>query len=159
MCMKNININTLTFTKPNKDFSCIQIFDRVVPEIHKENLVLRDFNVLIMTSVVLPNNPVSEDPNKCIVKDNSYDVLIRLNHVHTGKGFDLGQYSFRIDENTLNDVCRPIYETKKIISVPDLEFPLGAGLYAIKVCIKNSKDTDGTWYIQSIQTFNVVYNA
>lgn len=149
MCMKNVNINTVTFRSPNDGFPSIQVFDRAHSELDSDGLVIRDFNILLILSAIVSDE--AENSNNCIVKDNEYEVRVRINHMKTNKGVDIASFSFDTNESSINKVCKPILEKKMIVTVPELSLPYGNGRYAIKVFIKNKKDSD--WYIQSIQTF------
>ena len=154
MCMKNVNINTLTFRRIGNNIASMQVYDTIVPETDSGKTILRDFNVLIATSVVFPNDATGVDPFESIVAEQSYDVQIRLTHIQSNSGFELDSYTFTLDASNIKKVCRSIYESKKIITIPNLVLQAGLGLYAIKVFIKNRRDT--TWFTQSIQPFRVV---
>lgn len=147
MCMKNININTLAFNKLSGDMSSIRPFNSIVAEETPEGLLIRDFNVLILVSAIISTKEV--DAHKCILKNNEYNVLIRLTHMRTNYGMDLESYTLTFDDNSIHEVCKPIFESKRVINAPNLLLPKGAGHYAIKVFIKHKDDE--MWFVQSIQ--------
>lgn len=157
MCMKNLNITTLTFRKLNNSISSMQVFDTVVPEVVSNEVVLKDFNVLINTSVIIPRDPSVEDSLTTVLQGETYEVLIRMNHLHSNSGFVLDKYEFTLGEDNIKNICRQIYETRKVVSIPDLHLESGIGRYAIKVFVKNKKDDK--WFVQSIQTLRVVFET
>lgn len=149
--MKNINVNTVTFNTINSQPLSFKPFSEIEAVVENGTLIIRDFNVLILINVVLSSK--QEDSLSCVVKDEEYDVMVRLNHIQTNEGFIIFQDSFRLDDNTIKNLCKPIMEDKRIVSIPKLALPKGAGKYGIKVFVKNSKDKK--WFVQSIHTFYV----
>lgn len=149
MCMKNININTMTFTGA---ISAISPFDRILSETTDGGNIIEDFNVLISVSAIMPSK--QENASFCVVENEKYNILVRLNHVRSSKGFDLQEYLLDTTKESLHHVCKSVLEKKWIVSIPKLILPKGQiGQYAIKVFIKNEKDKE--WFVQSIQTFMV----
>ncbi len=151
MCMKNLNVNAITFNKVSNDTFPLLPFDRITARNEGDTAFVDDFNVLICTNIVLSVKS-DENPIECMVKDNTYDFLIRLTHLKTNRAVDISKYSLTLNDATIHTVCRPIYEGRKIISYSKLEIPNGSGQYAIKVYVKNRQETD-KWYLQTIQTF------
>lgn len=149
MCMKNININTITFNKSGNDTLAIIPFDSMKGESEKGITCLEDFNVLFLLNIILPSK--DEDPNQCIVARQKYDIIMRLTHILTNKAIDIFTDFLYLDAENIHKVCKPIYELKKIISISNLKLPMGNGQYAIKTYIKNATQND--WYLQNIQTF------
>lgn len=149
MCMKNININTITFSKSGNDVSAIIPFDSREGKSERGDTFIEDFNVLLLLNVILSSK--DEDPKQCIVKSQTYELVVRLTHIPSNNAIDIFRDTLCLNDNNIHKICRPIYELKKIISISNLKLPMGNGQYAIKTYIKNATQND--WYLQNIQTF------
>lgn len=151
MCMRNININTLVFSMLNDDMSSVCPFDFIVAEETPKGLLIRDFNVLVLVSAIVSEKET--DAYRCVLKNNVYDVRVRITHVGTNCGVDLDSYTLVFDDNSIHDVRKLVFESKRVIHVSDFLLPKGSGEYIIKVFIKHKDDDE--WFTQSIYRFLV----
>lgn len=151
MCIKNLNVNTITFIRPNIGSQDMRLFDKITVDT-VDPVRISNFNVLVFLTAIVEKKDTNH-ATTCIVEDEEYDVLIRLNNISTQYGVDILKFSFRTDDSSLKETDIKFFETRNIASFSKFEFPKGEGTYEIKAFVKNKSDTK--WYLQCVQPFSV----
>lgn len=153
MCMRNVNATMLICSSvdvlENKSISLNSLYNSVVPIKESDKYYVDNMNIVLNCSVLFDDRLIGE-PN-CMDTNKTYQFMIRLTHVATGKGIALTTFNFDTSEDKIKTLCRKFIEITRILKVSKLELPMGLGDYALKLLIREkTEDENAAWSVQTI---------
>lgn len=160
MCMQNVNATLVLASEvdlhDNGVYSIQNVFDGIVPKRQNNECFLEDF-VVMLNCCVLLNIGREDDQVKLLDNDNglrlgkTYEFMIRMTHVGSGKGVSLRRFEVTIEKEDVNIWCKGVYEFKRVVRIARLDLPKGLGNYAIKLLIREkTANEDEPWVTQSM---------
>ena len=159
----NVNATILMFSRGEfsnpANISFSGIYDSVIPKEKNNDFYLKELNFAVCLSMIFDDRLtwLTRSNENYLQLEHPYACVVRLTHVLTGNGVNLGEFELTVDPKNLKRYReQSFYEYNRVFCRENIILPFGLGEYVLRLVIapKNT-DPDGGWQTQALHSLLV----